>query len=175
MHVLLQAEPDLPECEPAVVEEFEAAPWLLPPRTRALPYAGIHKFEDLLALRSRPAGGYDKAIAMLLFSRTFAVMAQNSSALAAAAGAAAAAAAAAAVACLLWRPDGRATLPELLLCPDALACPPACRPCLARPPGNLLAVCSLLPCQIWRRAQLHDADVDAGGSGGMRRPEPAMR
>lgn len=39
----LQANPDLPASDPGLIEEFEAAPWLLPPRTAALPYAGSFK------------------------------------------------------------------------------------------------------------------------------------
>ena len=62
-----------------LAREFEAAPWLLPARSQGLPYAGVHGFDELLALRSAPVAGHDKAIALLLFSKAYAVMAQNSS------------------------------------------------------------------------------------------------
>jgi hypothetical protein len=59
--------------------EFEAAPWLLPARTPALPFAGVHDFDALLKLRSMPVGGFDKSIVIILFDRQWAVMTQNSS------------------------------------------------------------------------------------------------
>jgi hypothetical protein len=59
--------------------EFEAAPWLLPARTPALPYAGVHDFDALLKLRSQPVAGYNKSIALILFDKRWAVMTQNSS------------------------------------------------------------------------------------------------
>ena len=74
----LQAKPALLSKQPALLREFEAAPWLLPPRTPALPYAGVHDFDQLLALRSAPVGNYSKAIALLLFSKAYGLMAQNS-------------------------------------------------------------------------------------------------
>ncbi|PSC72584.1 hypothetical protein C2E20_4222 [Micractinium conductrix] len=78
MHYAMQANPDLPASDPGLIEEFEAAPWLLPPRTAALPYAGVHDFDELLKLRSRPAGNYSSSVALLLFSKPYAVMLQNS-------------------------------------------------------------------------------------------------
>lgn len=75
----LQANPDLVDSDPAVAEEFEAAPWLLPPRTLALPYAGLHDLDYLLELRSQPAGQWDGSVTFLLFSKAYAVMVQNSS------------------------------------------------------------------------------------------------
>ena len=90
----LQANLQLLETDRGMLEEFEATPWLLPTRTPLLPYAGVHGFDELLALRSAPVAGHDKAIALLLFSKAYAVMAQNSSEEAAAAAATAAAAAA---------------------------------------------------------------------------------
>jgi hypothetical protein len=56
-----------------------ATPWLLPPRTNALPYAGVHTLEQLLPLRSVPFGNYSKTITLLTFSKGFAVMSQNTS------------------------------------------------------------------------------------------------
>ena len=64
---------------PGLLAEFEAAPWLLPSRTPALPYAGVHDFDALLKLRSQPVGGYDKSIALILFDHKWAVTTQNSS------------------------------------------------------------------------------------------------
>lgn len=62
-----------------VLEEFEAAPWLLPPRTPAFPYAGATDFDELLALRAQPAGNHSSAVAILLFNKNWAAMSQNSS------------------------------------------------------------------------------------------------
>jgi hypothetical protein len=53
-----------------VLAEFVAAPWLLPPRTKALRYAGVHTLEELLQLRATPQGNHTKTIAVLLFSKT---------------------------------------------------------------------------------------------------------
>jgi hypothetical protein len=75
----LQRNPGTLRSDRALLEEFEAAPWLLPPRTPLLPYTGVHNLDSLLALRARPAGKHKKAIAFLLFSKRWAVMAQNSS------------------------------------------------------------------------------------------------
>jgi hypothetical protein len=74
----LQRNPGTLRSDRALLEEFEAAPWLLPPRTPLLPYTGVHNLDSLLALRARPAGKHKKAIAFLLFSKRWAVMAQNS-------------------------------------------------------------------------------------------------
>ena len=63
--------------EPALVAEFAAAPWLLPPNCSGLPYIRVHDFDALLELRAGPAGGYDKAIAILPFSIESAEHAQN--------------------------------------------------------------------------------------------------
>ena len=64
---------------PGLLAEFEAAPWLLPARTPALPYAKVHDFDALLKLRSQPVAGYNKSIALILFDKRWAVMTQNSS------------------------------------------------------------------------------------------------
>lgn len=40
--------------------------------------AGVHDFDELLKLRSRPAGNYSSSVALLLFSKPYAVMLQNS-------------------------------------------------------------------------------------------------
>jgi hypothetical protein len=74
-----QANPKLLKSDQGFLEEFEAAPWLLPPRTPLLPYAGTHDFDGLLKLRSRPAGGQTQTITVLLFSKAYAALAQNSS------------------------------------------------------------------------------------------------
>lgn len=74
----LQQNPGLLKGDHGLLEEFEAAPWLLPARTPQLPYANLHSFEKLLALRSRPVGSLKKSITLLLFSKAWAVMAQNS-------------------------------------------------------------------------------------------------
>ena len=62
-----------------MLAEFVAAPWLLPPRTKALRYAGVHTLEELLQLRATPQGNHTKTIAVLLFSKNIAPMAQNTS------------------------------------------------------------------------------------------------
>ena len=72
-----QADPGLVEREPALVAEFAAAPWLLPPNCSGLPYIGVHDFDALLELRAGPAGGYDKAIHLLPFGATVAEFVQN--------------------------------------------------------------------------------------------------
>jgi hypothetical protein len=74
-----QANPTLFKSDQGFLEEFEAAPWLLPPRTPLLPYAGTHDFDGLLKLRSRPAGSQTKTITILLFNKAYGIMAQNSS------------------------------------------------------------------------------------------------
>ncbi len=74
-----QADPTLPEKDPKLLHEFVAAPWLLPPRTKALPYAGVHDLDQLLALRATREGRLDKAITLLTFTAKFAVMTQNTS------------------------------------------------------------------------------------------------
>jgi hypothetical protein len=79
---LLQADPSLPEKESRLLAEFEAAPWLLPPRTTALRYAGVHDLDRLLQLRAIPIGSQPKTVTLLTFSRRMAVMMQNSSELA---------------------------------------------------------------------------------------------
>ena len=75
----LQADPRLIIRKPQLLHEFEAAPWLLPSRTKVLPYAGVHDFDRLLELRAQPAGSYNKSIALLLFNKGWSIMAQNSS------------------------------------------------------------------------------------------------
>ena len=75
----LQADPTLPGREPALLDEFEAAPWLLPPRTKALKYAGVTSLEQLLPLRAAPQGKYEKAVTLLTFTRSYAAITQNTS------------------------------------------------------------------------------------------------
>ncbi|KAI3425701.1 hypothetical protein D9Q98_007677 [Chlorella vulgaris] len=62
----------------SLLAEFVAAPWLLPPRTATVPYAGTHSLDALLGLRARPVGRHRSGVAMLLFDRHQPVMAQNS-------------------------------------------------------------------------------------------------
>ena len=75
----MQADPGLAERDASLLAEFEAAPWLLPPRTKALSYAGVHKLEELLQLRATSQGNYTKTITVLLFSKNISAMAQNTS------------------------------------------------------------------------------------------------
>jgi hypothetical protein len=78
-----QADAKLPEKDESVaLEEFVAAPWLLPQRCRALNYTEVHDLDMLLTLRSAPwpeglAGSFPKAITVLLFSKSIAAMFQN--------------------------------------------------------------------------------------------------
>lgn len=72
----LQADPGLASREPALLAEFEAAPWLLPPRTSALPYAGVHELGRLLRLRAQLVGR-QRVVTLLQFNRRFAELAQN--------------------------------------------------------------------------------------------------
>lgn len=78
--LLLQgaSEPAVQQGSAAVADDFVAAPWLLPPRTPAQPWAGVHDLDRLLALQSRPVGGHNASVALLLFNRAFAELAQNS-------------------------------------------------------------------------------------------------
>ncbi|KAI3432373.1 hypothetical protein D9Q98_003930 [Chlorella vulgaris] len=73
----IQADPSLPERDASVLAEFQAAPWLLPPRTKALSYAGMHQLDMLAEHRSMPIGNLTKAITFLTFNAKFAVMTQN--------------------------------------------------------------------------------------------------
>ncbi|KAL4856646.1 hypothetical protein ACK3TF_003070 [Chlorella vulgaris] len=73
----IQADPTLPERDASVLAEFEAAPWLLPPRTKALKYTGVHQLDTLAELRSTPFGNVTKTITLLIFSAKYAAMTQN--------------------------------------------------------------------------------------------------
>ena len=75
----LQADPSLPEKDAELLREFEATPWLLPPRTKALPYTGVHNLDQLVALRATREERLEKAITLLTFTNSFAVMTQNTS------------------------------------------------------------------------------------------------
>lgn len=55
----------------------EATPWLLPARTKALPYTGVKTGGDLLALRAKPFGGYSQTISIFFFNRAYVEMTQN--------------------------------------------------------------------------------------------------
>ncbi len=79
MRLVLQADPSLAERDPAVAAEFEAAPWLLPPRTKALNYAGVHGLDELAQLRATPHGKYGKTLTFMTFNKRFQVITQNSS------------------------------------------------------------------------------------------------
>lgn len=78
-HCCAQADPSLPERNASLLAEFESAPWLLPPHTPALPYAGVHEPHALLQLRATPQGRYNKTVALLTFNQRFARLAQNTS------------------------------------------------------------------------------------------------
>ncbi|EFN55545.1 hypothetical protein CHLNCDRAFT_133996 [Chlorella variabilis] len=73
----LNADPSLAGKEPDLVAEFEAAPWLLPPRCDALPYAGVRDLDRLLQLRAVAAGGHPKTITLIPYSLLFVDMLQN--------------------------------------------------------------------------------------------------
>ncbi|EFN55055.1 hypothetical protein CHLNCDRAFT_52833 [Chlorella variabilis] len=73
----VQADPSLPERDASIVAEFEAAPWLLPPRTKALTYTGVHNLGQLLELRATPFGKHPKTMTLLTLNKQFAVMTQN--------------------------------------------------------------------------------------------------
>ena len=75
----MQADPRLPERNASLLQEFESAPWLLPAHTPALPYAGVHDLEELLALRATPMGRYNKTITLLTFNEKVARPTQNTS------------------------------------------------------------------------------------------------
>ena len=75
----MQADPGLAERDAGLLAEFEAAPWLLPPRTKALKHSGVHKLDELLQLRSVAIGNYSKTATLLTFNKRFAIMAQNTS------------------------------------------------------------------------------------------------
>ncbi len=75
-----QSDPSLLPQQPALLSHFEAAPWLLPPATPALPHAGVHDLAALLALRAAPGSGINRtAVAMLPFNKLYAVITQNCS------------------------------------------------------------------------------------------------
>ena len=77
--IAAQADPALVERDAEALAEFEAAPWLLPTRSKVLPYAGVHDLERLLKIRSTAIGPYNKTITVVLFSKNASVMAQNAS------------------------------------------------------------------------------------------------
>jgi hypothetical protein len=76
---MLQADPSLLERDASVLAEFQAAPWLLPPRTKALNYAGVHQLAMLAELRSKPIGNLMRTVVVMLFSKNVSVIAQNTS------------------------------------------------------------------------------------------------
>lgn len=65
-HPHLQAAPELITSNSELLAEFRAAPWLLPKRTAALPYAGINDFAKLVEMRAGEVDGYSagKAISV---------------------------------------------------------------------------------------------------------------
>ncbi|KAL4856627.1 hypothetical protein ACK3TF_003057 [Chlorella vulgaris] len=73
----IQADPTLPERDASVLAEFEAAPWLLPPRTKALNYTGVHQLDTLAELRSMPMGNLTRTVVVMLYSRSVSIVAQN--------------------------------------------------------------------------------------------------
>lgn len=134
----------------ALAEEFLAAPWLLPPRAPGLPWSGVHRLDELLALQSRPVGGHNRSVALLLFNRAFAELAQNSG----------------------GRPCSRPKLPRSKAS-SPLGSPAAAVPPPPPPPTHTCAR-SVLAGGAGRGAQLRDADVDAAGPGRLRGPQPAL-
>ena len=76
----MQGDHTLPERKQEVLAEFEAAPWLLPPRTKALSYAGVDELDKLLQLRSMPQGKYSKTITLMTYAAgRFDILMQNTS------------------------------------------------------------------------------------------------
>lgn len=131
----LQRDPAALSQNPAYfAAEFEAAPWLLPPRTTILPYARMHDLDELLALRAKPARTHEKAVVVLLFNAATAAMAENSSKMLTAMHA------------------------------DPVHCPCVCAKsaCLSHTveltimswSDGLLLICSLFACQAWRSSEL---------------------
>ena len=72
--VWLQADPSLAERDAGLLAEFEAAPWLLPPRTKALEYVGVHNLDELAKLRAIQYGNLTKTVSLLTFSKRVAVV-----------------------------------------------------------------------------------------------------
>lgn len=66
----LQADPGALDGSPELAAEFEAAPWLLPPRTTALPYAGVTGFDALLELRAAEVPGLNTSKAVSFLTST---------------------------------------------------------------------------------------------------------
>lgn len=65
-----QADPGALDGSPELAAEFEAAPWLLPPRTTALPYAGVTGFDALLELRAAEVPGLNTSKAVSFLTST---------------------------------------------------------------------------------------------------------
>lgn len=151
--------------DPQAAAEFEAAPWLLPARTPSLPYAGQHDLDALLAQRAqRVAGALGEeqrtAVVLLLFSKAFAVMAQNSSERRRRRGRA------------LQVPGARPQLRGPRARWPSFRRPAALPSPLLRPPALPR---SLLPSQAWRRARLCGGHMDGRRPACLRRPQPAVR
>lgn len=66
----LQADPGVLASDPALAAEFEAAPWLLPPRTPTLRYAGVTEFDALLELRAAEVPGLNTSRAVSFLTST---------------------------------------------------------------------------------------------------------
>lgn len=65
-----QADPGVLASDPALAAEFEAAPWLLPPRTPTLRYAGVTEFDALLELRAAEVPGLNTSRAVSFLTST---------------------------------------------------------------------------------------------------------
>lgn len=147
-----------------MLAEFEAAPWLLPPRTPALPYAGLHDLRRLLGLRARTLGG-QRVVTLLQFNRRFAELVQNCSALLglrclrltlAFRGANAS------LARVLYLLQLRAGSLGRAACVNAALLRPSVLPPCTRTPTPTLArdACSLLSGEVWRREELRRRHLD---------------
>ncbi|KAL4422005.1 hypothetical protein ABPG77_005435 [Micractinium sp. CCAP 211/92] len=66
----LQADPEARQSSPELAAEFEAAPWLLPARTKALPYAGVTDFDALVDLRAAEVPGLNTSKAVSFLTST---------------------------------------------------------------------------------------------------------
>ncbi|KAI7838010.1 hypothetical protein COHA_008192 [Chlorella ohadii] len=73
----VQADPALLETDAELLRQFEATPWLLPPRTKAFAYTGVHDLAELAALRATREGRVKNAVTLLTFNPRFSTMAQN--------------------------------------------------------------------------------------------------
>jgi len=74
--MLCHALPCLAPVNPCLLCHFKRCR-LLPARTQALPYAGVHDFNALLELRATPVGEQPKVVALVQFNKRFAEITEN--------------------------------------------------------------------------------------------------